>query len=109
MRQRIVTAVIALLIFIPIMFIGGLSFELLVTLIGIVTLIELLQMMGIKFFSLAGLLATISMLAILLPSHYFDFLPSSINQLILYYASVVLMLLFMVYWPEKLSFDILAS
>lgn len=109
MRQRLYTAVVSLIIFIPFMVVGGLGFELLVTGIGILTLQELLNMMGKKLFSLEGVLAALSMLTILLPSHYFVFFPEEINQLILYYASVVVMMMFMIYWPERLNFEVLGS
>lgn len=109
MRQRLLTAIVSLVIFIPFMIIGGLGFELLVTGIAILTLQELLNMMGKKLNSLEGALAILSMLAILLPSHYFGVLPQEIDQLVLYYASIVVMMFFMICRPERLDFEVLGS
>ncbi len=40
MKQRVITAVIALIIFLPLLYLGGLPFDILVTLMGIVAMSE---------------------------------------------------------------------
>lgn len=54
MKTRTITAIIALVIFIPFLLIGGGYFEALVVLLGIVSLSELLKMMNVPLFLLRG-------------------------------------------------------
>ena len=44
MKQRVITAVIALIIFLPLLYLGGIPFDILVTLMGIVAMSEFLIM-----------------------------------------------------------------
>lgn len=55
MTQRVISAVVALAIFIPLLFIGGRPFDLMVAIIAMVAYYEILQMAKIPFPSWRGL------------------------------------------------------
>lgn len=67
MKQRIITAVIAAAVFLPIVILGGLPFVLLAYLLASVALYELLKMRNLKIFSIPGIISLILLWIILLP------------------------------------------
>ncbi len=57
MKQRIITAIVALAVFVPIVLIGGLPFTLIMYVIGTVGVIELLKMKHLKAMSFPSIIS----------------------------------------------------
>lgn len=67
MKVRTLTAIIALLIFLPILLQGGLILMLFAYLLALIALKELLNMNMIKFLSFPGIISAIALIIIMLP------------------------------------------
>ncbi|AZU61519.1 phosphatidate cytidylyltransferase [Neobacillus mesonae] len=92
MKQRIITAVVAAALFLPIVFYGGLPFLLLTYAMASVGLYELIRMKKLNIFSPYGFLATLILWVILLPNEILaDFYYSKME------ISIVLILLLLTY------------
>ncbi len=74
MRTRTITAVIAMLIFIPIVVIGSWPMLIAVYLLGLTALYEILKMNRIHIFSIPGILSLIALSIILLPQADYPFI-----------------------------------
>lgn len=72
MKQRILTAVIALAFFVPFVVIGGAPFTIVMFLIATVGLFELLRMRGLSLFSIEGVFTWLALLVLLIPSTWSD-------------------------------------
>jgi phosphatidate cytidylyltransferase len=70
LKQRIITAVIAAALFIPIVMLGGLPFTILVYAMAAVGLYELLRMKGLSIFSVHGFITLFALFAFLMPSEW---------------------------------------
>ncbi|MFS1664364.1 phosphatidate cytidylyltransferase [Streptococcus sp. zg-JUN1979] len=76
MRQRIIWGAIALLIFIPFLFWGGLPFQLLIGALAMIGVSEMLRMRRLEIFSFEGVLAMIAAFVLTVPlDNYLGFLP----------------------------------
>ncbi len=73
MKQRVITAVIALIIFLPLLYLGGIPFDILVTLMGIVAMSEFLIMKKKLLVSFEAIVSFLLMLSILLPVFWAGF------------------------------------
>lgn len=117
MRQRVITAVIALALFLPIIFFdfGGISVQLLGALLAIVGVYELFKMKGLAIMSFEGVLSALGAVVLVLPNNpWFSYLPETADKLILFYFVVMLLLGIMVisknmYTIDEAGFPILAS
>ena len=67
MKVRTLTAIIALLIFLPILLKGGLVLMLIAYVLALIALRELLNMNMIKFISIPGIISAIGLIIIMLP------------------------------------------
>lgn len=70
MKQRIITAVIGAALFIPIVWLGGLPFTLLVYAMAAIGLFELLRMKGHTIFSVHGAIALSALFVFLMPNQW---------------------------------------
>lgn len=70
MKQRIITAIVAAAVFLPIVIIGGLPIVFLAYLLASIALYELLKMRNLKLFSIPGLISLIVLWTFLLPDSY---------------------------------------
>jgi len=70
LKQRIITAVIAAALFIPIVILGGLPFTLLMYAISAVGLYEILRMKGLSIFSIHGFITLFALFLFLLPDRW---------------------------------------
>ena len=59
MRTRVITAVVALAIFLPILYIGGTILQLTAALLAVIGVYELFRMRQIQLLSFEGVLATL--------------------------------------------------
>ncbi|WP_208559671.1 phosphatidate cytidylyltransferase [Marinilactibacillus kalidii] len=76
MVQRSLTAIIALLFFVPIIWIGSWVLELFIILLAITALIEIHQMKGIQPISIPTLVASIALVYIILYNRIHELLPN---------------------------------
>ncbi|AYW44680.1 phosphatidate cytidylyltransferase [Tetragenococcus koreensis] len=95
MRKRVITAVIALLLFLPIIFFdfGGISVQLLGALLAIIGVYELFRMKGLAMLSFEGVLSAIGAVVLVLPNNpWFSYFPDNTDKLILFYFIVMILL-----------------
>lgn len=69
MKVRTLTAIIALIVFLPILLKGGLVLMIFANILALIALKELLNMNMIKFVSVPGLISAVSLIIIMLPQH----------------------------------------
>ncbi|EHG6810101.1 phosphatidate cytidylyltransferase, partial [Listeria monocytogenes] len=74
MKTRIITAVVALIFFIPFVVYGGIPFELLSILLATIALYEVLVMTKQRIFSMNGIITLLLMWLVVVPDRYLDFL-----------------------------------
>lgn len=70
MKQRILTGVLAAIVFLFLVIVGELPFTILIYAMGSVALFELLRMKKLKLVSLPGLIGLLLLWMFLLPSQY---------------------------------------
>ena len=76
MKQRVIWGAIALVIFLPFLLWGGLSFQVFVGLLAMIGVAEMLRMKELEFCSLEGALAMLGAFVLTVPlDHYFPSLP----------------------------------
>lgn len=95
MRQRVITAVVALAFFIPIIYFDffGISVGLLSAALAGVGVYELFRMKGLTVISFEGVLAIIGAIILALPRDpWFTFLPEKTDKFALYYFVVLILL-----------------
>lgn len=106
MTQRIVTAAIALVVFLPILSLGGIPFTLLVYAMATIGLLELLRMRKLSLTSFEGILSFILLWILLLPQHTFDLWNmTSLTKMELIFGGVILYLAYTVVVKNKFTFD----
>ncbi len=93
MRQRVITAVVALALFIPIIWLGGLAIELVAAILAVVGVYELFRMKGLTLLSFEGILAAIGAVVLVLPKErWFFFLSEKTSTFMLFYLIVMILL-----------------
>ncbi|WP_390406717.1 phosphatidate cytidylyltransferase [Lacticaseibacillus jixiensis] len=105
MKQRVITAVVALIIFIPILAAGGIWLEIAASVLAVVAISELFIMRKRIVMSADFLFAALGTLLVVFPDSYFKWLPQHINRLDLIYLAVVCLLLVTVATRNHTSFD----
>ncbi|QNQ80326.1 phosphatidate cytidylyltransferase [Lactobacillus sp. PV034] len=105
MKQRVITAVIALILFIPIVVVGGIWIDLLTCLFAVVGIGEIFIMKKQIIVSWDFVLALLATLTITLPNAFFNFLPAFLNRYDIFYIFVMLMLVRTVVSKNKETFD----
>ncbi|MUK89881.1 phosphatidate cytidylyltransferase [Ornithinibacillus sp. L9] len=103
MKQRIQTAVIALIVFIPIVIYGNLPFSILIYLLATIGLIELMKMHKIPIVSVPSFLAIGLVWLIILPQTSEAFMWFNKTQFIMIF--VMLLLSYTVLVKNKFTFD----
>ena len=104
MKQRAITAVIALIIFLPLLYLGGIPFDILVTLMGIVAMSEFLIMKKKLLVSFEAIVSFLLMLSILLPVFWAGFWTQDTLGGSFYLLALV-MLVYTVISKNRFSFD----
>lgn len=105
MKQRIITAILALAVFVPFVVIGGLPFTLFIYLIATIGLIELLKMRHIPLISVPGIIGIIGLWLLLLPDKS-DLFPIGPIVLADFFTVLILFLLaYTVLVRNKFTFD----
>lgn len=107
MKERIVTAVIALALFVPVVILGGLPFTLAIYLIATVGLYELLRMKDLHLFSIPGLLTWIVLAVMLMPAGWNDWVHETLHytKIELAFVAILLLLIYTVVVKNRFTFD----
>lgn len=105
MKQRVITAVIALILFIPIVLAGGIWIDVLTCLFTAIGISEIFIMKKQIIVSWDFVLALLAALTITVPKAFFSFLPSFLTQYDIFYIFVMLMLVRTVLSKNKVTFD----
>ncbi|PLR97245.1 phosphatidate cytidylyltransferase [Bacillus sp. T33-2] len=106
MKQRIITAVIAAAVFLPIVIFGGIPFTLMVYLLASVGLYEALKMRNLKLLSVPGLISLILLWIFLLPKEYQGILDTmNYTKIELAMLAVLLFLTYTVITKNRFTFE----
>lgn len=105
MKTRVITAVIALAIFIPLIIIGHLPLTFAAMVLGVVAVSEVLIMKKIFVTSFAAIVSYLAVILMIVPAGYLAFLPSQLNRLTTVYILLMLLLLHTVFHKTRFSFD----
>lgn len=117
MKQRVITAVIALAIFLPIVFLdfGGQAVNLMAALFAVVGVYELFRMNNLTILSFEGILSAIGAVILVLPKNpWFSFLAEGTSKYALFSVIVLLLLGVLViskntYTIDEAGFPIIVS
>lgn len=106
MRQRVITAVVALILFIPLIVIGKMPLQVVMAMLGGIAVFELFRMKGLDTKSTEGILAIVGTVLLILPrSTWYDFLPRTVNGNTLFYLIVMALLVLPVFSKNEFTFD----
>ncbi|WP_461212843.1 phosphatidate cytidylyltransferase [Lacticaseibacillus sp. GG6-2] len=105
MKQRVITAIVALIIFIPILIAGGIWLEIAASVLALVALSEVFIMRKRIIMSADFLFASLGTLIVVFPDSYFRWLPQHLNRFDLLYIAVACLLLVTVATKNHTSFD----
>ncbi|WP_442599531.1 phosphatidate cytidylyltransferase [Neobacillus sp. D3-1R] len=106
MKQRIITAIIAAAIFLPIVLYGGIPFLVLTYLIASIGLYEILKMRNINLFSIPGIISLLLLWLTLLPQQYQDVLIAlNFTKMELFFLIVLLFLTYTVVTKNQFTFE----
>ncbi|MCP0886033.1 phosphatidate cytidylyltransferase [Ligilactobacillus sp. WILCCON 0076] len=105
MKQRVITAVVALIIFIPLLIVGGFAFNILVIAMGLVATSEFLRMRKKLLISTEAILSFLAMASLLIPIKWLDFVPEQMTNIGMFYFFVMCLLLYTVVSKNRFSFD----
>ncbi len=100
MRQRVITAVVALIIFIPIIIAGGIWVDIAAAVLGLIALSELLVMRNKLIVSWEALLSGLAVLVVILPDFWQQLISKNIETSFIVYFLVVLMLMYTVFFKK---------
>jgi len=107
LKQRIITAVIAAALFIPVVIWGGLPFTLLVYALAAVGLFEILRMKGLTIYSVHGFITLFGLFIVLIPNKWTDLLLETTgytkNELAL--IAILLLLSYTVLVKNRFTFE----
>ncbi|WP_288623413.1 phosphatidate cytidylyltransferase [uncultured Streptococcus sp.] len=105
MKQRVIWGAIALLILLPFLLLGGLSFQVFAGLLAMIGVAEMLRMKRLEFFSIEGVLAMLGAFVLTVPlNNYFTSLPLD-SSFSVYGLLVFLLLAGTVLNSDDYSFD----
>lgn len=107
MKQRILTALIALAIFFPLVLIGGLPFTIAIYLIASIGLFELYRMKDMSIFSIHGLLTWLLLATLLMPSEWTAIVQDTIHtsKMEIVSALILMLLIYTVTSKNRYTFE----
>lgn len=105
MKTRVLTAIIALLLFVPIVLLGGIFIQIGAIALGIVAISEVLIMKKKLVISPEAILSFVGVSLLIAPSNWFNNLPSFLSVNFLFYLVVMLLMLRNVITKNIFSFD----
>lgn len=107
MKQRIITAIIAMAIFIPLVVVGNWPFTIAIYIMATIGLFELLRMRGIKLFSVPGMMTWAALAVLLMPSSIGNQMYELIGytKIELTFIAVLFLLIYTVLVKNRYTFD----
>lgn len=105
MKTRIITAVVALLIFIPLLVVGSWPLAVAAIALGVVAMSELLMMKKMFLVSFEAFIAYLGVAFMIVPQSWLGWLPGHFTRLTVVYLLVALLLLHTVIKKQRFSFD----
>lgn len=106
MKTRVITAIVALLVFIPMLFIGGIPLEVLVAVLAVIAVNEILVMRKKLLISFEALISNLAVIIAVLPKDYWPSkVPLLFQQSTLLYIFMLLMLAHTVISKNRFTFD----
>lgn len=102
MRQRILTALIALIIFIPLVIAGGIWIQITGIVLGLIGFAEILIMKKRMILSIEALISYLGVILLIAPANW---LPVNTNLIFTFYLIIILLLLRSVFSRTHVSFD----
>ncbi len=107
MKQRILTAIVALVLFVPLVVMGGLPFTIAVYVIATIGLYELLRMRDIQLFSIEGIFTWIALAILLMPTAWSNnvFEMVGYTKIEMAFAIVLVLLIYTVIVKNRYTFD----
>lgn len=105
MKQRIITAILALIVFIPFVIIGKWPFTLFIYLIATIGLMELLKMRKVSIISVPGLIAVLTLWLVLMPDKSMLFPIGQFSIIDIYVVIILFLLAYTVLVRNKFTFD----
>lgn len=105
MKTRVITAVVALAIFLPTLYVGGFALRLLVAALAFVAIMEFFQMKKLNLFSYEGFLTLIATYSIIFAKTAIVYLTRHIDFFSVFFLCVMLLLALTVYKSEQFSIE----
>lgn len=105
MRQRVITAVVALIFFIPVLWFGGIAIDIVAAALAVVGISEIFIMRKRIIVSFEFILSTLAALTLAVPNAFFNFLPDALSQTDVFFIFVMLMLVHIVVSKNKFNYD----
>ena len=105
MKQRVITALIALIVFIPLIMYGQLPLTIAAIILAIVAVDEILIMKKILLVSFEAIITNIGVLLMVVPDNWLNFLPSELTRLFLFYVIAMILAVHTVVKKGRFTFD----
>ncbi|MDO4903536.1 MAG: phosphatidate cytidylyltransferase [Limosilactobacillus sp.] len=105
MKTRVITAIIALAVFIPLIVYGGWPLTVAAVVLGIVAMSEILIMKKMFLISFEAIISYLGVTLLILPDTWLKFLPTLATRWYAFYILVILLLLHTVIRKQRFSFD----
>ena len=107
MKQRILTAVVALAFFVPLIIVGGLPFTIAIYIIATIGLFEILRMKDLHLFSIPGFITWIALAVMLMPARWNDWVYEVLgySKIELVFAVILILLMYTVLVKNRFTFD----
>ncbi|WP_163652698.1 phosphatidate cytidylyltransferase [Listeria sp. PSOL-1] len=106
MKTRTITAIVALIIFLPFVVVGGLPFELMSILLATIAIYEILIITKQNVFSVNGIVTVLFTWVITVPDEYLSFLTKiGIQKMELIFIAIAILLSFTVFSRNQFHFD----
>lgn len=105
MKQRVITAVVALIIFIPIIFLGGLWLDITAMVLALIGLSEIFIMRKRIIISPDFVISAVGIIILVLPNGAFDHIPSYLSRFDLFAMTVALLLMVTVLTKNRTNID----
>ncbi|EUJ60900.1 phosphatidate cytidylyltransferase [Listeria fleischmannii] len=106
MKTRIITAIVALIVFIPFVVIGGIPFELMSLLLATIAVYEILVMVKQPVFSISGIVTILLTWLVTMPDRYLTiFHEIGLSKMELIFIGIAILLAYTVFSRNKFHFD----
>lgn len=105
MKTRIITGLIALALLLPILWIGSWPLVVGTCVLGVISISEFFMMKKKRFFSMTGLITSISTVLIILPDEYRSFFPEGVGIWELYFVFAMMLVVMTVLSNNDFTFD----